>query len=295
MKIKSLFETVKPTVSFEIFPPKKESSIDGIYDTIEQLKSLNPDFISVTYGAGGTTQSNTIEIASTVKKNYGIESIAHLTCITSDKKTLESTVDQLKAKNIKNILALRGDIPEGFDPGFNPDFKYAADLIHFLKEKGDFSIGCACYPEGHIESTKKSDDIEHLKTKVDAGADFLITQLFYDNDLFFDFREKLDIIDIKAPIIAGVLPVLNIKQIKRITELSGCSLPKKFIKILERYEHNPKALEEAGIAYAIEQTIDLMSSGIDGIHLYTMNRPDAALKIMNSIGIIRNSLQCTSE
>lgn len=291
MTIKNLFETVKPTVSFEIFPPKPTSPIEGIYQTIDELRSLGPDFISVTYGAGGTSQSNTIEIASKVKADYGIESIAHLTSITSSKETILETIDRLKANNIKNILALRGDIPADFDPAFKPDFKYAADLIHFIKEQGDFSIACACYPEGHVESTKKSDDIKHLKHKVEAGADFLITQFFFDNELFFDFREKLDIIDINAPIVAGIMPVLNTRQIKRMTELSGASIPKKFARILDRYEHNPKALEEAGIAYAVEQIIDLMSSGIDGIHLYTMNRPDATLKIMNSIGIIRNTLQ----
>lgn len=291
MSIKNLFNTNGPTVSFEIFPPKKDAPLDGVFETIDALKGLNPDFISVTYGAGGSSAGHTIDIASTVQNRYGIDSIAHLTCISSTRNNLEQTIEDLKNKGVKNILALRGDIPE--DPhykNFNPDFLYASELIALLKEKGDFSIGCACYPEGHVESTSKAQDIKNLKKKVDAGADFLISQLFLDNELFYDFREKLEILDINAPVIAGILPVLNIRQIKKITELSGCSIPRKFKRILDRYENNPKALEEAGIAYAIEQIIDLLSWGIDGIHLYTMNRPDAALKIMSGIGIIRNVL-----
>jgi len=292
MLIKDLFKQKKPVVSFEIFPPKPNYPIETIYDTIDSLSDLKPDFISVTYGAGGTSKSRTVDIASTIKNKYNIEALAHLTCVSSTKTEIDSILDELRANNVNNILAMRGDIPQ--DPNFDfPDplhFQYAKDLIERINRRDGFSIGAACYPEGHIEATSKVDDLKYLKQKVDANTDFLITQLFFDNEIFFDFMEKIDLMGIKIPVTAGILPVLNINQMNRIVQLSGCSIPPKFKRILDKYEHNPEALREAGTAYAIEQIIDLLSWGIDGVHIYTMNKPDTTRRIMENISKIRKVL-----
>lgn len=297
MKIRDMFIQKSPTVSFEIFPPKSNYPIETIYETIEALKDLQPDFISVTYGAGGSEQDNTIEIASKIKNTYGIEAIAHLTCVTSSRSGIIETLEKLRNNGIENILALRGDIPATFqaDPSWTPEYKYAYELIEEIHNFDDFSIGGACYPEGHIETRNKIEDLRYLKFKADKGLDFLITQLFYDNDLFYQFREKMDLLGIHTPVLAGILPVLNIGQIKKIQELSGCNLPPKFLRIINKYEYNPAALQEAGIAYAVDQIIDLLSSGVDGIHLYTMNRPEPTRRIMESISTIRSTLNNGNE
>ncbi len=288
MKIKKLFNK-SPVISLEIFPPKPESPIDTVLDTIEALSDLKPDFISVTYGAGGSSKSHTLKIADIIKNKYNIEALAHLTCINSTKNDVAGILKELKDSSIENILALRGDIPqnEDFDVSANRDFKYAKDLVNYIKESGDFCIGGACYPEGHIECSDNISDLHHLEDKVDTGVDFLITQLFFDNNLFYDFKEKLDILGVNIPVSAGIMPVINKKQIERITNLCGASIPLKFGRILDKYEHNPEALKEAGIAYATEQIIDLLSAGVDGIHLYTMNRPEVARKILGQIWNIR--------
>jgi methylenetetrahydrofolate reductase (NADPH) len=289
MKIIDLFKNKKTVVSLEVFPPKIDAPIESVYKTIDELKDLKPDFISVTYGALGNIKGRTVEIASKIKKEYGIESLAHLTCIAATKEEMNKTFMELKENGIENVLALRGDLPA--DPDFKfPDplhFKYARDLIKEIKEKTDFSIAAACYPEGHVTCTSKVDDIKFLKEKVDMGAEYLITQLFYDNELFYEFMEKTAIANINVPISCGILPVLNKNQVMRITQLSGCKLPPKFLRILDRYENNPEALKEAGEAYAIEQIIDLMAFGVSGIHLYTMNKPDTARRIINNIENIR--------
>ena len=296
MKIRDMISKGEPTVSFEIFPPKSSYSLDTVFDTLHDLNDLHPDFISVTYGAGGTAQSNTVEIASRIKKDFGIESIAHLTGCTSTKEGMKRTLASIKDSGIENILALRGDIPQEklADKNWNPEYRYASELIDDIKAAGDFSIGAACYPEGHVDSINKVDDLKNLKRKMDHGADFMITQLFYDNDLFYQFKEKLDLVGIEQPVIAGILPVLNIKQVKRIQEISGCNLPPKFLRILERYEHDPASLQEAGIAYAVDQIIDLLSSGVDGVHIYTMNKPDATRRIMENISCVRKAV-CRKE
>lgn len=288
MKIKEMFQTTRPTISFEIFPPKSHYPLDTVFQTINDLKDLSPDFISVTYGAGGNGDNRTLEIASRIKREYGIESIAHLTCITSDKANILKTLNELENGGIENILALRGDIPEGFDHPTH--YRHAKQLIEDIQRNGHFSTGGAAYPEGHIESPSRVDDLKHLKEKVDAGLDFLITQLFFDNELFYDFKEKLELLDINIPIIAGIFPVVNLNQIRRVQQLTQSHLPAKFLRILNRYEHNPQALKEAGVAYATDQIIDLLSAGIDGIHIYTMNRPDNTRKIMESIQTIRQTL-----
>ena len=289
MKIKELFKN-KPVISLEIFPPKPESPVDTIYKTIDGLYDLKPDYISVTYGAGGSSKSHTLKIADIIKNKYNIEALAHLTCINSAKEDVDNVLKELKSYGVENVLALRGDIPlDGeFDINAERDFTYAKDLVNYIKENNDFCIAGACYPEVHIECTDSKEDLKHLKEKVDNGADFLITQLFFDNNLFYSFKEKADEIGINVPISAGIMPVINKKQIERITSLCGTSIPLKFRRILDKYEHNPEALKEAGIAYATEQIIDLLSYGIDGIHLYTMNKPEISRKIFNQIESIRS-------
>lgn len=282
MKISSLFNKEKTVFSFEVFPPKKTSPIETIYKTLDELKGLSPDLISVTYGAGGNVaNTTTCDIASYITKTLGVPSVAHLTCVYSTKEGVLEQLAQFKERGVENILALRGDI--------NPeikrkhDFEYASDLIRFIKENGDFGVSGACYPECHMEAPNMADDIRNLKIKVEAGADHLVSQLFFDNNTFHSFREKLAIADINVPVEAGIMPVINKNQIERMVSMCGASLPAKFTKIMQRYEHNPEALRDAGIAYAVDQIVDLISNGVDGIHLYTMNNPYVARKISESI------------
>lgn len=290
MKIRDLYELKKTVMSLEIFPPKLDSPVEVIYDTLDALSDLKPDFISVTYGAGGKAKDRTIEIAAKIKNDYGIESVAHLTCISATKEQIKENFRTMREGNVENILAMRGDIPE--DPNFefpNPlQYEHAADLIAEAHNERDFCIGGACYPEGHIDAVSKIQDIKYLKAKVDKGTDFLISQLFFDNELFFRFMEEIDLAGISVPVSAGIMPVLNKKQILRITQLSGCSIPPKLQRILDRYEDNPAAMKEAGEAFAIEQIIDLMAWGVRGIHLYTMNKPETARRIMGNIEAIRS-------
>jgi methylenetetrahydrofolate reductase (NADPH) len=294
MLIKDLFSSKKPVISFEIFPPQKDSSIEGIYKTIDALAPLKPDYISVTYGAGGqsTSKNKTVEIASIIKNKYNIEALAHLTCIASTKSEIDRVLQELKEENIENILAMRGDFPQ--DPDFKfPDplhFTHAVDLVKHIKQQGNFCIGGTCYPEGHIEAKSMKDDLFNLKTKVDNGTEFLITQLFFDNNFFYDFKEKTDLMGINVPTEVGIMPVINTRQIQRIASLCGAKIPEKFTKILDRYIDKPEALKDAGIAYATEQIIDLLSSGVEGIHIYTMNNPEVAKRIVSNISSIVTAL-----
>lgn len=291
MRIAELFRQKKTVLSFEIFPPKRNDPVETVYQTIDALKDLAPDFISVTYGAGGSTKGHTVEIASHIQQNCGINALPHLTCLTSSRREVEEVLGRLEEAGVENLLALRGDLPK--DVGEEPiqgHYSVARELIEHLHGRGGFCLGAACYPEKHQEASTRNGDLKHLKAKVDAGAEFLITQLFFDNELFYDFMERMDLLDIKVPVTAGIMPMLNRNQIARTVELSGCSLPKKFLRILERYEHDPIAFREAGMAYAIEQIIDLMSWGIAGIHLYTMNKPESARTIVESISAVRGSL-----
>lgn len=285
MSIAELFKTKNTVYSFEIFPPKKTSSVDTIYSTLDQLKDLKPDFISVTYGAGGSVANClTCEIASIVKNKYGIRPLAHLTCVNSTRQDVAEILRQLKESGIQNIMALRGDINPDI-PRKN-DFEYASDLVKFIKENGDFHISGACYPEGHVESADLIEDIHNLKKKVDAGAEHLVTQLFFDNSAFYAFVERARIAGINVPISAGIMPVLNKNQIERMVSLTAASLPAKFTRMISKYEHHPEALRDAGIAYAVEQIVDLVSNGVQGIHLYTMNNPFVARRITESISSI---------
>lgn len=296
MKIKSLYAQKKPVISFEVFPPKKDYPLEKIKDVLFRFKALKPDFISVTYGALGSTQENTLEIAEYIQNTLGIEALAHLTCIHAGPEEITSLLNGFKAKNIDNILAMRGDIPEHHQID-KTRFRYAKDLTAFIKttQPDVFSIGGACYPEGHIECKDRVKDILYLKEKVRSGVDFLISQLFFDNNLYYDFLEKLALAGIQVPVSAGIMPVVNFAQMTRIASLTGCSLPAKFKRILDKYEHNPEALREAGMVYATEQVIDLLSWGVDGIHLYTMNQFEVASRIMNSIGEIRSYLLSENE
>lgn len=289
MKIDEIFAKKDLVFSFEIFPPKTISSVDTIYKTLEELKDLKPDFISVTYGAGGSLVNNrTTELSSLVKKIYGVEAVAHLTCINSTKEEIDYILNDLKAHGIENILALRGDIPEG--GVLKGDFKYAYELISHIKKRGDFNIAAACYPEGHVKGKNLKEDLIHLKLKEESGATHFISQLFFDNNYFYNFLEEKDKLNIKSSIEAGIMPVTNKAQIERLTSLCGVNLPEKFIKIVNKYEYDRVALRDAGIAYAVEQIVDLVSSGVDGIHLYTMNNPYVARKITESISSIINSI-----
>lgn len=282
MRIPELFKNNRTVFSFEVFPPKKTSSIDTIYSTLDELSDLKPDFISVTYGAGGNTaDSKTCQIASAIWHKYNIVSAAHLTCVNCTRADIDIILSQLKEHEIENILALRGDINPDKPP--QNDFKYASELVKYIKEHGDFSVSGACYPEGHVETDSIIDDIKHLKEKVDAGAEHLMSQLFFDNAQFYDFLEKTKIAGINVPIEAGIMPVVNKNQIERMVSMCGASLPAKFSKMMQKYENNPEALRDAGIAYAIDQIVDLISNGVDGIHLYTMNNPYVARKISESI------------
>jgi len=288
MKIRELFDK-KTVFSFEIFPPKKTSSVDVIYKTLEELGDLSPDFISVTFSAGGSGNGAlSCEIASKIKDEYNITPMIHLPCINYTEDEILAVINDLDKRGIENILALRGDINPDIEP--KKHFRYASDLISFIKKHGDYDIAGACYPEGHIETENIVDDIKNLKHKVDMGADHLISQLFFDNNLFYSFLEKTAIAGINVPIEAGIMPVVNKNQIERMVGMCGASLPPKFVKIMQKFEHNPEALRDAGIAYAIDQIVDLVSSGVEGIHLYTMNNPYVARRISEAVsGIIGNS------
>lgn len=283
MKIKNIFEqNNRAILSFEVFPPKKTSPIESVYSKLEEICALKPDFISVTYGAGGTGgHSRTCEIASKIKNDLGVESVAHLTCVNSTKADIDSTLEDFKAHKIENILALRGDFVEGIEP--KKDFIYASDLCSYIKSKGDFDIAGACYPEVHGEAEDEVADVLNLRKKIEAGAEHLISQLFFDNSAFYRFIERTRIAGINVPIEAGIMPVTNKNQIERMVSMCGASLPVKFTKIMQKYESKPEALRDAGIAYAVEQIVDLLANGVDGIHLYTMNNPYVARKISEAV------------
>lgn len=287
MNIREIFEQKKLVFSFEVFPPKSTSPIKNIYKALNELVKLEPDFISVTYGAGGSTVNNkTTEISSLIKNIYGVESLAHLTCISSTREQICDITERLSLEEVENILALRGD-DNGTSYG---DFNYANELISYVKKNKNFNIIAACYPEGHIANKDIKLEIDNMERKIESGATSFISQLFLDNNIYYEFLEEIYKRNIKTKIQAGIMPVINTKQMKKITELCGANVPLKFKKIMERYEDNREALIQAGIAYATDQIIDLSSSNVDGIHLYTMNNPYVAKNISNNIGKIINSI-----
>ncbi|MBQ3903858.1 MAG: methylenetetrahydrofolate reductase [Eubacterium sp.] len=282
MKISTILKNNRATVSFEIFPPKKWDKIESTKAVVREMSKAQPAFMSVTYGASGTGAGYTREIAEAVKDS-GITPLSHLTCLTSTREKIHSVVSDLKESGVENILALRGDIPEGFEFPDTQYFEHAYQLVNEIKSMGDFCIGGACYPEIHPESKNRVEDLEYLKEKVDCGLDFLTSQMFFDNEQFLNFVEMCRVKGIEVPVIAGIMPIANAKQIRRSIELSNCSVPKKFYKIMERFGEDDVSMQQAGIIYATEQIIDLMANGINNIHIYTMNKPAVALKIMDGL------------
>ncbi|HEX2986265.1 MAG TPA: methylenetetrahydrofolate reductase [NAD(P)H] [Caproiciproducens sp.] len=285
MKINKLLKSGKITVSCELFPPKPGGDIVQVQKVVREIAALKPDFMSVTYGAGGGTSENTVKIAAEVQ-NCGVPALAHLTCVSSTKEQVAGMLEELKTNHIENILALRGDIPQNTDFPSPAHYHYASELIQEIKTRGDFCIGGACYPEGHVECEHSEDDIEHLRIKVESGCDFLTTQMFFDNNVFYNFLYRILKKRIDVPVVAGIMPVTNSKQIKRICALSGTTLPPRFRAITDKFADNPQAMKQAGIAYATEQIIDLISNGVTSIHLYTMNKPEIAAKIMDNLSEI---------
>lgn len=282
MKIESKFQKKKPVLSFEIFPPKRDKAIQNIDETLAILSELNPDFISVTFGAGGShTNNQTVELAKRIKQQYGIDPLVHLTCLNHSKFEICELLEELKDADIDSILALRGDVNPAVEA--KKDFRYASDLVKFIRQYGDFSISGACYPECHTESKNKVEDIAHLKEKVDSGVQHLISQLFFDNNAFYSFQEHIQIAGMHVPVEAGIMPVINKAQIERMVTLCGATLPEKFSRVMHKYEDNKEALFDAGMAYAINQIVDLLAHDVDGIHIYTMNNPIVAKRICDGI------------
>ncbi len=270
-------------ISFEVFPPKTDSAFDSIEWSVRELAAFNPDFMSVTYGAGGGSSQYTTKIASLIKNRLDTTALAHLTCASTPKETINQILDTLKENHIDNILAMRGDIPQGFEKPKGEYYTYASELISHIKEYGYFDIGGACYPECHPECDTLEKDIDNLKNKVDCGVDFLITQLFYDNDIFYSFLEKVRNKGITVPVFAGIMPITNINQVDRIISLSGAKLPDEVKAFLEKYRDNPEELEKAGLQFAIKQINDLQTKGVNGIHIYTMNKPYVARTVLKEI------------
>ncbi len=282
MKLSELYKQKKPGLSFEIFPPKRDSFLSDIEPTLEIMADLKPDYIGITFGAGGSVANNkTIEIARLIKEKYHVEPMVHMTCLNYNKADIDEYASMMVEYGIDNCLALRGDRREGEEP--KKDFAYACDLTAYLRSKWDFCIAGGCYPEGHPECGSRKKDMDNLKKKVDAGDELLISQLFLDNEFFYDFKKGLDERGISVPVTPGIMPVINSAQFERMSTLCGASIPARFRRIMDRYEDNPEALFDAGLYYMTSQVIDLIASGTDGIHLYTMNRPSVAKRLAEAI------------
>ena len=292
MKISQLLSEDRFTLSFEIFPPKDDTAFESVKDATEKIASLKPRFVSVTYGAGGGTGKYTLEMARFIKDTMGVPTLAHLTCVSSSKETVRQRIQDMKEAGIENVMALRGDIPRGLENADRSgwDYNYAVELVREIKEsRADFCIGAACYPEIHPESQNGRDDIRHLKEKVDAGCDFLTTQMFFDNNLLYGFLYKIREAGINVPVIPGIMPITNAKQLERAIKLSGSFVPQRFLSLVDRFGTNADTMKQAGIAYATDQIIDLYANGIKNIHVYTMNKPDVAAKIMANLSSILGS------
>ena len=286
MKIRDILKDERPTISFEVFPPKTMDNYASVERAATEIAKLHPDFMSITYGAGGGTSDYTVNIASDLMHRYDTNVLAHLTCVSSTREKVKDVLGKLKEQKIENILALRGDIPANTDTPLPGQYHYASELIEDIKSQGDFCIGAACYPEGHVEAANQKEDIRNLKTKVDAGVDFLTTQMFFDNSILYSFLYRIREAGITVPVLAGIMPVTNVKQIKRSCDLSGTYLPTRFKSIADKFGNNPAAMKQAGIAYATEQIIDLLANGVKGIHVYYMNKPEVAAAIMNNLSDI---------
>lgn len=283
MKIIDKLNEDRIHISFEVFPPKTDAGFEKVKDATDKIAQLNPSYISVTYGAGGGTSKNTAKIASHIKHELGVESLAHLTCASSTKEEVRQVIENLKELEIENILALRGDIVPGMTFPSEDRFHYAYELVEEIKKHGDFCIGAACYPEGHVENEHKEDDIKYLKQKVDSGVDFLATQMFFDNDIHYNFLYRIREAGITVPVLPGIMPITTAAQMKRSQELSGTVFPRRFLALLDRFGDYPDAMKQAGIAYATDQIIDLLANGVKNIHVYSMNKPEVAAKIIENL------------
>ena len=289
MKIIDILNTKKMSLSFEVFPPKKESGFDSVKTATEEIAKLKPSFMSVTYGAGGGTSQYTLDIAKNINETINVPTLAHLTCVSSNRETVKQRITDLKAAGIENVMALRGDLTPELEATDSStwDYRHAIELIRDIKESGnEFCIGAACYPEVHPESTNQREDLQHLKEKVDAGADFLTTQMFFDNNLFFNFLYKLRDTGVEVPVLPGIMPITNANQVARAIKLSGSFMPQRFKSLVDYFGNDPEAMKQAGIAYATDQIIDLYANGITNVHVYSMNKPDVAKAIMSNLSAI---------
>ena len=289
MKLTKLFNDDKLSLSFEVFPPKTDTAFESVKLATEEIAKLRPSFMSVTYGAGGGTSKYTLDIAKNIKANYGVPTLAHLTCVSSTRETVRKRIADMKAAGIENVMALRGDIPAGLENADRSgwDYKHAVELVRELRESGaDFCVGGACYPEIHPESTNQKEDIKYLKEKVDAGCEFLTTQMFFDNNLLYNFLYKIREAGITVPIIPGIMPITNGNQVDRAIKLSGSFMPQRFKSLVDKFGTTPAAMKQAGIAYATDQIIDLFANGITNVHVYSMNKPDVAEAIQRNLSDI---------
>ena len=289
MKIIDILNSGKMSMSFEVFPPKTDTAFENVSRATQEIAKLNPSYMSITYGAGGGTSKYTLDIAENIMKDFGVPTLAHLTCVSSSRETVRERIEEMNARGINNVLALRGDIPADMENDDRSDwsYRYAVDLIREIKDSGyDFCIGGACYPEIHPESSNQKEDIKHLKEKVDAGCEFLTTQMFFDNNLLYNFLYKIREAGITVPIIAGIMPITNANQVDRAIKLSGSFMPQRFKSLVDKFGSDPLAMKKAGIAYATDQIIDLYANGLTNIHVYSMNKPDVAQKIQANLSDI---------
>lgn len=285
MKVIDILNQKEVTLSFEVFPPKTDAGFASVERATREIAALHPDFMSVTYGAGGGTSKNTVRVVDDLQKKYGVSVLAHLTCVSSTREFVKKMIEQYRDHGIENIMALRGDIPKEGRTAW--DFNHASELIYAIKSQdSDFCIGGACYPEGHVECERQSEDIRHLKEKVDAGCDFLTTQMFFDNNILYNFLYRIREAGIEVPVIAGIMPITNAKQVARSVALSGSTIPRRFRAMVDRFGDDPDKMRQAGVIYATEQIIDLISNGVNHIHIYTMNKPDIAAGIKESLSEI---------
>lgn len=286
MKIREILNQDKPTVSFEVFPPKKDTDFADVEAAALDIAALKPSYMSVTYGAGGSTKGLTIKLAERIQQKYDVPTVSHLTCVCASKDSIKLALDDIKAAGIENILALRGDIPKNFEGEVFTDFAHASELVSFIKENGDFCVGGACYPEVHPDSANRKADIDGLKRKVDAGCEYLTTQMFFDNNIFYNFMYKLREAGIAVPVIPGIMPITRRVQVKNAVKLSGCNVPERFKNIVDRFGDTEAAMRQAGVAYATDQIIDLIANGVNHIHIYSMNKPEIAEAIRNNLSEI---------
>lgn len=286
MKVTEILKQDKPTISFEVFPPKKDTDFADVEAAATSIAELNPGYMSVTYGAGGSTKGLTIKLAEGIQNKYNVPTIAHLTCVCADNAGISQALEDMKTAGIKNILALRGDIPKDYAGEIFTEFAHASELVKLIKASGDFCVGGACYPEVHPDSTDKKADIDGLIKKVEAGCEYLTTQMFFDNDIFYNFMYRIREAGIMVPVVPGIMPITKRAQVKNAVKLSGCNVPERFKNIVDRFGDTEAAMRQAGVLYATDQIIDLIANGVNHIHIYSMNKPEIARAIYNNLSHI---------